>query len=138
MAIITIPASELEFRFSRSGGPGGQHVNKAETKVEVLFDVVNSPTLTDAQRRRVMRRLSNRIDGDGVLHVTSQATRSQQQNRERAVEKLAALLENAIQPSKKRKPTRPSRAAEERRLNEKKQRGEIKRLRRDPPVPKEY
>lgn len=138
MPTITIPATELEFRFSRSGGPGGQHVNKSETKVEVLFDVVNSSTLTDAQRRRVMRRLGNRIDGNGILHVTSQATRSQQHNRERAVEKLAALLEHALQPRKKRKPTRPSPAANERRLTRKKQRSEIKNLRHDPPVPRDY
>jgi ribosome-associated protein len=138
LATITIPAAELEFRFSRSSGPGGQHVNKAETKVEVLFDVVNSSTLTDAQRRRVVHRLSNRIDSNGILHVTSQATRSQEQNRERAVEKLATLLEDALQLPKKRRATRPSRAAQERRLNQKKQRSEIKKLRRDPPVPKDY
>lgn len=129
---MSIPLSELSFRFSRSGGPGGQHANKAETRVELLFDVANSPSLTDAQRRRVMRRLSNRIDSDGVLHVTSQATRSQKQNRDRAIERFTRLLEKALQPQKRRKRTKPSRAADERRLQEKKHRSEIKKCRRQP------
>jgi ribosome-associated protein len=138
VATVSIPASELEFKFSRSGGPGGQHVNKTETRVEVVFDVASSPSLTDAQRRRIMRRLANRIDSNGMLHVTSQATRSQLENRERAIEKLATLLEHALRRPKKRKPTRPSHAAQERRLEEKKRRSEIKKYRRDPPVPREY
>lgn len=129
---ISIPLSELSFRFSRSSGPGGQHANKAETRVELLFDVANSPSLTDAQRRRVMRRLSNRVDSDGVLHVTSQATRSQKENRERAIERFQQLLERALQPKKKRKKTKPSKSADERRLREKKRRSEIKKLRREP------
>ena len=129
---ISIPLSELSFRFSRSSGPGGQHANKAETRVELLFDVANSPSLTDAQRRQVMRRLSNRVDSDGVLHVTSQATRSQKENRERAIERFQQLLERALQPKKKRKKTNPSKSADERRLREKKRRSEIKKLRREP------
>ncbi len=129
--------SELSFRFSRSSGPGGQHANKAETRVELLFDVANSPSLTDAQRRRVMRRLSSRIDGYGVLHVASQATRSQKENRERAIERFQELLEQALQPKKKRKKTKPSRSADERRLREKKHRSEIKKLRREP-EPREW
>ncbi|MFQ5854732.1 MAG: alternative ribosome rescue aminoacyl-tRNA hydrolase ArfB [Anaerolineae bacterium] len=129
---VSIPLSELSFRFSRSSGPGGQHVNKAETRVELLFDVANSPSLTDAQREQVMRRLSNRIDSAGVLRVTSQATRSQKQNRELAIERFRRLMEKALQPVKKRKATRLSRAAKERRLREKRRRSETKKYRRGP------
>lgn len=129
---VTIPLSELSFRFSRSSGPGGQHVNKAETRVELLFDVANSPSLTDEQREQVMRRLSSRIDSAGVLHVTSQATRSQKQNRDLAIERFRHLIARALQPEKKRKATRPSQAAKERRLREKRRRSEIKKYRREP------
>jgi ribosome-associated protein len=135
---ISIPLSELTFRFSRSSGPGGQHANKAETRVELLFDVANSPSLTDAQRRRVMRRLSNRIDSYGVLHVTSQATRSQTENRERTIEHFQVLLERALQPKKQRKRTKPSKSSQERRLEEKKQRSQIKKLRQEPRIPDEW
>jgi len=126
---VSIPLSELAFRFSRSSGPGGQHVNKSETRVELLFDVANSPSLTDAQRERVMRRLSSRIDGAGVLHVTSQATRSQKQNRDLAIERFTRLMQKALEPPKKRRRTRPTRAAKERRLRAKKRRSEIKKAR---------
>jgi len=129
---VSIPLSELAFRFSRSSGPGGQHVNKSETRVELLFDVANSPSLTDAQRERVMRRLSSRIDGAGVLHVTSQATRSQKQNRDLAIERFTRLMQKALEPPKKRRRTRPTRAAKERRLRAKKRRSEIKKARRTP------
>jgi len=129
---VSIPLSELSFRFSRSSGPGGQHVNKSETRVELLFDVANSPSLTDAQRERVMRRLSSRIDGAGVLHVTSQATRSQKQNRDLAIERFTRLMQKALEPPKKRRRTRPTRAAKERRLRAKKRRSEIKKARRTP------
>ena len=129
---VSIPLSELSFRFSRSSGPGGQHVNKTETRVELLFDVVNSPSLTDTQRERVMRRLSNRIGGDGVLRVTSQSTRSQKQNRDLAIERFKRLMEKALQPQKKRKATKLSQATKERRLREKKRQSEIKKHRRKP------
>lgn len=130
--VVSIPLAELSFRFSRSSGPGGQHVNKTETRVELLFDVANSPSLTDAQREQVMRRLANRIDSDGVLHVTSQATRSQKQNREVALERFRRLLQEALRPLKKRRPTKPPPAATERRLREKKRRSETKKRRRVP------
>ncbi len=129
---VSIPLSELTFRFSRSSGPGGQHVNKAATRVELLFDVANSPSLADEQREQVMRRLSSRIDSAGVLHVVSQATRSQKQNRDLAIERFVRLMRKGLEPEKKRKPTRPTRAAKERRLREKKRRAEIKRYRRRP------
>lgn len=129
---LSIPLSELSFRFSRSSGPGGQHVNKSETRVELLFDVANSPSLTDAQRERVMRGLASRIDGAGVLHVTSQATRSQKQNRDLAIARFTRLMRKALERPKKRRPTKPSRQAKERRLRAKKRRSEIKRYRRKP------
>ncbi|MFQ5342290.1 MAG: alternative ribosome rescue aminoacyl-tRNA hydrolase ArfB [Anaerolineae bacterium] len=129
---LSIPLSELSFRFSRSSGPGGQHVNKSETRVELLFDVANSPSLTDVQRERVMRRLTSRIDGAGVLHVTSQATRSQKQNRDLAIARFTRLMRKALERPKKRRPTKPSRQAKERRLRAKKRRSEIKRYRRKP------
>ena len=129
---VSIPLSELSFRFSRSSGPGGQHVNKSETRVELLFDVANSPGLTDAQRARVMRRLSSRIDSAGVLHVTAQATRSQKQNRDLAIERFTRLMQKALQPRKKRRRTRPTQASKERRLRAKKRRSEIKKSRRRP------
>lgn len=129
---LSIPLTELSFRFSRSSGPGGQHVNKSETRVELLFDVANSPGLTDEQRERVMRRLARRIDSAGVLHVVSQATRSQKQNRDLAIERFTRLVQKALEPPKKRRPTEPSRQAKERRLREKRRRSEIKRYRRKP------
>ena len=129
---VAIPVSELSFRFSRSRGPGGQHLNKADTRVELLFDVAHSPRLTDEQRQLLLRRLANRIDSQGVLHVVSQETRSQRRNRERAIARFRALLAQALAPRKKRVATAPSRTARERRLRKKKRRSEIKKLRRKP------
>lgn len=131
---FTIPPGELAFRASRSGGPGGQHVNKAATKVEVLWNVVASPALSDEQRQRLLTRLANRIDKDGNLHVASEQHRSQWRNREAATERLERLVRAAIKPPKRRKKTRPSRAAREKRLQEKRARAEKKR-RRGPPRP---
>lgn len=126
---LTIPPGELAFRASRSGGPGGQHVNKAATKVEVLWNVVESPTLSEEQRQRVLTRLANRIDKDGNLHVASEEHRSQWRNREAATKRLHALVREALKPRKRRKKTRPSRAAKEKRLREKRARAETKRRR---------
>ncbi len=78
---LRLPLGELRFRFSRSSGPGGQHVNRSETRVELLFDVLNSPSLTDHQRTRILNRLAGQIDGEGVLHIFSSTTRSQAENR---------------------------------------------------------
>ena len=127
-----IPSDELSFRFSRSSGPGGQHVNKADTRVELLFDVAASPSLTQEQRHVIMSRLANRIDNAGVLHVFSQKTRSQVRNRELALHQFKLLMEEALVPVKARKKTRPTRQAKERRLEGKKRRGEIKKMRRKP------
>jgi ribosome-associated protein len=127
---LAIPESELNFRFSRSSGPGGQHVQKSDTRVELLFDVARSPALTDEQRARILERLGTQIDGEGVLRVVSSATRSQLENREEAVARFQALLANALRVRKRRKPTRPSAAAREQRLAEKKVKAQHKATRR--------
>ena len=127
---LSIPRDELQFRFTRSGGPGGQHVNKTATQVELLFDVQHSPSLNDEQRARLLQALKRRIDNDGVLHLVSHATRSQLANREDASARFVALLATALKPIKKRKPTKPSRALHEKRLTEKKARGDVKKQRK--------
>lgn len=125
----SIPASELAFRFSRSRGPGGQNVNKLETKVELLFDVANSAGLNDEQKQLILAREKNRIDSDGMLRVTAQESRSQFGNREAAVEKLVVILRNALTKRKKRVKTRASKASKEKRIEGKKIRGNIKKMR---------
>ncbi|MBP8000745.1 MAG: aminoacyl-tRNA hydrolase [Chloroflexi bacterium] len=124
---LTIPLAELNFRFAASSGPGGQHVNKAETKVVVLFDVAHSPSLSEWQRGRILTQLASRLDKDGILAVTSQIHRSQHQNRAEALQRLQTLLAEALKVQKKRHPTKPSLASQERRHVAKKKRGEIKR-----------
>ena len=127
---MKIPPSEVRFRFARSGGPGGQNVNKRETQVELIFDVEASPTLGPRQRERVMRKLASRIDADGRLRLVVTDERTQGRNREIALERLNALLTDALKPDPpKRRKTRPSRAATERRLEEKKLRSRQKRER---------
>ncbi len=126
---ITIQLSELEFRTSRSGGPGGQNVNKVESKVELLFDAANSPSLTDSQRSRLMERLRGRIDTLGVLHLASQVSRSQLENRQIVVEEFVRLVGAALKPRKRRIKTRPSGASKEERLKRKRIRSEKKRFR---------
>ena len=126
---LTIPLSELGFRFARSSGPGGQHANRSATRVELLFDVAGSSSLTEAQRERALKALAPYIDSDGVLHLISQTFRSQFRNREEAVERFQTLMRRAMKVPKRRRPTRPSRAARERRLASKRRRSEIKRQR---------
>lgn len=121
---------ELVFKTSRSGGPGGQNVNKLNTRVTVLFDVAGSPSLSDEQKRRILSRLSTRIDKQGILHIVSQKHRSQEANRQAATERLQELLREALKPEPVRKKTRTPPAARERRIREKKRRGEIKQQRR--------
>ncbi|HEY5615274.1 MAG TPA: alternative ribosome rescue aminoacyl-tRNA hydrolase ArfB [Bacteroidota bacterium] len=128
---LHIPLSELEFRSSRSGGPGGQNVNKLETRIELLFDVARSPSLTDEQRNVLKSNLRSKLDTDGVLRVVSQESRSQWQNKRLAVEKFVLLLRKALKPQRKRVATKPSRSAKEKRLKLKKIRGERKKLRRE-------
>ncbi len=120
---------ELTFKTSRSGGPGGQNVNKLNTRVLALFDVADSPSLSGEQKQRILRKLSTRIDKNGLLHVVSQKHRSQEANRQAAVERLQELLGAALKPEPIRRKTKTPRAAKEQRLREKKHRGEIKRRR---------
>ncbi len=127
---LSIPDAELTFTFARSGGPGGQNVNKLETKVTISFNVAASPTLTDAWKRRILDRLAPRINRDGILSVSAQDQRTQFMNRIAAEERLAILLRIALKPRKHRVPTQVSPAAREHRIQAKKRRGEMKRLRR--------
>jgi ribosome-associated protein len=124
---LAIPLAELTYKATRSGGPGGQHVNTSATRVELEFDVVSSPSLSDAQRARISERLANRIDGSGILRLASSEHRSQHQNRESVTARLAMLLADALKERKRRKKTRVPRAAKEARLKAKKKRGETKR-----------
>ena len=126
--------SEFGFRTSRSSGPGGQNVNKVESRVEVLFNIERCRSFTDQQRARVFLRLGNRIDSKGILHVISRASRSQWENKMAALEELAYLIRAAIKPDKKRVPTNPSPASKERRLKRKKIRSEKKRMRHSPGI----
>lgn len=131
-ARVSIHPAELRFRTSRSGGPGGQHVNTSSTRVELLFDVARSPSLTDSQRQRVMEALRTRIDSEGVLRLVSQTKRSQAANREEAVRRFRALLAMAMRPRKTRVATAPSTASRARRRNQKRRRAALKKVRRRP------
>lgn len=126
---LAIPLAEISYRASRSGGPGGQHVNTSSTKIELEFDVGASRSLTDAQRARIQERLANRIDGDGVLRLSSSGSRSQHQNREDATARLAELLAEALKERKRRRKTKVPRRAKEARLKQKKKRAETKKAR---------
>jgi ribosome-associated protein len=121
-----ISEDELTFKTSRSSGPGGQNVNKLNTRVTVLLDVSRSPSLSDEQKRLIVRILSTRMDRQGMLHVVSQKHRSQEANRRAAVERLQQLLQVALTPVPIRRKTRVPTAARQRRLNEKKQRSRLK------------
>jgi ribosome-associated protein len=126
---FSLPRSELQFRATRSGGPGGQHVNTTASRIQLTWDVGGSPSLSERRRQLLLGRLAGRIDQDGVLQVVVDTHRSQHRNREEAVERLATLLADALRPRKKRRATRPPARAKEKRLQEKKRRGEVKRLR---------
>ena len=123
---VVLPLSEVSFRFSRSSGPGGQHAQKSETRVEALFDVEASTALTEAQKKRVISRAGP------VLRAIAQDERSQLRNRELALERLVEELRRALRVQRKRVATKPSAAARERRLERKRRRAETKRLRRRP------
>jgi ribosome-associated protein len=123
---VTIPRSEIAYRYSRSRGPGGQHAQKTDTRVEASFDVAASHALTEVQKKRVTAR------GGPVLRAISQDERSQVRNRELATERVVEALREALRVPRKRRPTMPGKKAVERRLEQKRRRGEVKRLRRRP------
>ena len=123
---VSIPIAEMSFRYSRSSGPGGQHAQKSETRVEALFDVEASAALTDRQKNRVVRKAGP------ILRAIAQDERSQARNRELAVERIADALREAIRVERRRVATRPGKAAVERRLEQKRRRSQTKRLRQPP------
>ena len=122
---VVLPRAEIELRTSRSSGPGGQHAQKSETRVEAVFDVEASSALTEGQKRRVLAKAGP------VLRAIAQDERSQLRNKELATERLVATLREALHVERKRVPTKPTKAAKERRLDDKRRRGEVKRLRRE-------
>ena len=127
---FVIPRSELDIRTSRSSGAGGQHVNKTSSRVEIIWNIRDSRALSEEQREVLLQRLASRIASDGTVRVVSSETRSQLRNRERAQERLAELINKALTPRKKRKPTRRPKRADEARLASKKLHSRKKRERK--------
>jgi ribosome-associated protein len=126
---LRLPLSELDYQASRSGGPGGQHVNTSSTRIEVWWDVARSPSLSEEQRAQLLERLRSRLDSTGRLRLVSSASRSQLRNREDVTERLRSVIASALAVRKKRKPTRPSRAAKAARLEAKRRRAVTKERR---------
>jgi len=123
---VSLPRSEIDYRFSRSSGPGGQHAQKSDTRVEASFDVEASTALSEAQKRRVVAKAGP------VLRAIAQDERSQWRNRELATERLVEALREALRVPRRRRPTKPTKASRERRLEQKRRRSDTKRLRRPP------
>lgn len=126
---LYLPDHELEFRASRSGGPGGQHANNTASKVEAVWDVRESTALTDWQRRRILKKLDSRLTNDGVLIVSAQDERSQHRNKELATERLVSMVKDALYVPPPRRKTKPSRNAKRKRMDRKTRRGKKKKLR---------
>ena len=129
---LTIPGREIVYRMSRSSGPGGQHVNTADTRVELRWNIRHSAVLTPAQRLRLEQTLASRINRRGELVLSSGKRRSQHQNRQAVATRLVELVRRALQPRRRRRRTQPTAATKEKRLREKRRRAEQKRLRRPP------
>lgn len=123
---VSLPRREIDYRFSRSSGPGGQHAQKSDTRVEASFDVETSSALSEAQKRRVVAKAGP------VLRAIAQDERSQWRNRELATERLVESLRQALKVERRRRPTKPTKASRERRLEQKRRRSDTKRLRRPP------
>ena len=123
---VLLPVAEIDFRFSRSSGPGGQHANRSETRVEARLDIESSRALTDAQKRRVVARAGP------TIRAVAQDERSQWRNRELATERIVEQLREALKVERRRKPTKPSAASREQRLEDKRRRSQTKRMRRSP------
>ncbi len=131
---ITIDESELHFDFVRADGPGGQNVNRVATAVQLRFDVRESNSLPEDVRARLIRLAGNQINNDGILIINARRFRTQTRNRKDAIDRLSEIIRRAAQPKKPRRKTKPSRAARERRLHEKRRRSQIKKLRRAKPT----
>ena len=129
---VVIPAAELTLRASRASGPGGQGVNTTSSRVELRWDVGASTALTEPQRARVLTRLSSRLTADGVLVLHAEEQRSQLRNRQAVVQRLRELVAEALVPERPRRATRPTGGSVRRRLDDKRARGEVERLRRPP------
>lgn len=129
---LRIPLQEFSYEFMRSSGPGGQNVNKVNTKVRLRWPVADSPSLQESLRQRILERYRRRINTEGELLVTSQRYRDQERNRNDCLEKLGALLREVAEAPRRRRPTRPTRASKERRLEGKRRRSRRKQLRRSP------
>jgi ribosome-associated protein len=129
---LVIPGPALEIRFSRSGGPGGQNVNKVETRAEVRFDVAGSPLLAPDDKTRALARLASRLTNEGVLVVQCDRTRHRERNLREALFRMGEILREAMHRPKPRRATRPTRASKRRRIDEKRRRGEVKRARGTP------
>jgi len=127
---LIIPASELTFRASRAGGPGGQHVNTSSTRIELLWDLTNSKVVTDEVRARLLDKLAARLDASGMVRVVASDRRSQAQNREAAAERLGKIVKQALVVPRKRRKTRPTAASREQRLSDKRRQRDRKRERR--------
>mgnify|MGYP000853827493 CR=1 FL=1 len=132
-----IPPGEIRFSTSRSGGPGGQNINKVNTKVELRFDIKNSFHLTGEEKEKIFLRLKNRINSEGEMLITSQSERTQLMNKKKAEEKLFKLLASALSEKKKRRSTYPTFASVKERLEKKKIRSNIKKMRKDKGLPAE-
>ena len=128
--LLRIPVTEIKFRSSRSSGPGGQNVNKLETRVELLFDVLHAKSLDDQSRSKIFQKLGSFISSDGILQIAVQESRSQWMNKQRALEKLTLLLRSALKKEKKRIHTKPTISSHALRLQSKRKNGEVKRLRK--------
>lgn len=129
---LSIDENELDYEFARSSGPGGQNVNKVETKVTLKLDIAASRSLTDLQKTRILENLASRITKDGVLRVTSQRHRTREANRHAAIARFIELMDDALAVRTERRPTKVSRAAKRRRIDEKKRRSHKKAMRRSP------